>query len=62
MWKSIYVIGRINNFRFIIRNQWHEYTNTGFYIIQIGKETYMDRSEFIFNIIGFQLVIRKSEQ
>ena len=56
MFKSIYVLGNIGKSRWIIRNQWHPYMNNGTFLIQIGKAYHWDRNEYIFTLVGFQLV------
>jgi len=56
MWKDIYRLGTIGKSRWIIRNQWHEWNSYGTYLIEFGKTRHRDRKEFVFTIVGFQLV------
>lgn len=57
MWRDNYRLCSIGKSRWIIRNQWHEFTNTGTFLIEFGRNKYKDRTEWILTIVGFQLVV-----
>lgn len=44
------------NMRLCIRNQWSQYFND-FSIILIGKNEFMERTEYKFGLIGFVFVL-----
>lgn len=56
-WKEYYILGEINDWRFQIINNWHEFKREEWYLISVFRRFYNRDYSYFICFFGFQLRI-----